>query len=182
MKEEEWKDVIGYEGHYRISNQGRVISLKHGKTRIMKTFDQGKGYTYVHLHKNKRGKNHRVSRLVAQHFLTDWDKSSQVDHINGVKNENHLDNLRMVTNSQNCRSFQKKKRGTASKFRGVSFHKRYRRWTAYFMDSNGKQKHLGCFDDEEEAARAYDAAAIENGYNSEALNFKNNQQQVKKYE
>jgi hypothetical protein len=172
MKEEEWKDVIGYEGIYRISNQGRVVSLKFGKTRIMRTFDEGKGYNNVHLHQNKRGRNHRVSRLVAQHFLPDWDKSLQVDHINGVKTEDHVDNLRMVTNSQNLRSFQKKKKGTASKFRGVCFHKRDRRWQVYFRDLNGKQVHLGLFDDEESAARAWDAAAIENGYNPEALNFK----------
>lgn len=172
MKEEIWKDIVGFEGIYRISNQGRVMSLRCGKTRIMKTFDEGKGYTNVHLHENKKGKNHRVSRLVAQHFLPDWDKSLQVDHINGVKTEDHVDNLRMVTCSQNLRSFQKKKKGTASKFRGVSFHKRHGRWQAYLRDINRRQIHLGCFDDEEEAARAYDAAAIEHGYNPEALNFK----------
>ena len=169
---EEWKDIVGYEGVYRISNQGRVVSLKYGKTRIRKLCFQRDGYLQIALFKNKRTKFFLIARLVAQHFLPDWDKSLQVDHINGVKTENHLDNLRMVTCSQNHRSFQKKPKGTASKFRGVSFHKRDRRWTAYFRDSNGKQKHLGCFDDEEEAARAWDAAVTENGYNPEALNFK----------
>ena len=170
MKEEIWKDVIGYEGIYRISNQGRVMSLWYGKTRIMAGRMGNRGYIHVSLYKNKRYKTFLVSRLVAQHFLPDWDKSLQVDHINGVKTENDVDNLRMVTGSQNGRSFQKV-RGK-SKFRGVSFHNRERKWTACFMDSNGKQKHLGCFDDEEEAARAWDAAVIENGYNPEALNFK----------
>tara|TARA_R100001440_G_scaffold75332_1_gene102301 strand:+ start:703 stop:1218 length:516 start_codon:yes stop_codon:yes gene_type:complete len=169
---EEWKDVIGYEGHYRISNQGRVMSLKYGKTRIMKLCFQRDGYLQIVLSKSKRNKNFIVARLVAQHFLPDWDKSLQVDHINGVKTENHVDNLRMVTNAQNCRSFQKKPKGKSSKFRGVCFNKKIGSWRAYFGDSNGKQKHLGSFDDEEEAARAYDAAAIENGYNPEALNFK----------
>tara|TARA_R100000353_G_scaffold141373_1_gene100847 strand:- start:75 stop:587 length:513 start_codon:yes stop_codon:yes gene_type:complete len=170
MKEETWKDVIGYEGHYRISNQGRVMSLKSGKTRIRKPTLHRGGYLKIILRKNKRTKTFLIARLVAQHFLPDWDKSLQVDHINGVKTENDVDNLRMVTGSQNGRSFQKV-RGK-SKFRGVSFHNRERKWTACFMDSNGKQKHLGCFDDEEEAARAWDAAVIENGYNPEALNFK----------
>jgi hypothetical protein len=171
MKEEEWKDVIGYEGIYRISNQGRVMSLKFGKTRIMKLNENKLGRTVMVLYKNKRTKVVYVSRLVAQHFLPDWDKSLQVDHINGVKTNNHVDNLRMVTRSQNCRSFQKKKRGTTSKFRGVFFYKNSGRWTARVM-ADGKCKHIGYFDDEEEAARAYDAAAIENGYNPEALNFK----------
>ena len=170
---EEWKDIVGYEGIYRISNQGKVMSLWYGKTRIMKLCVISCGYIVIVLHKNKRAKTFYVARLVAQHFLPDWDKSLQVDHINGVKTENHVDNLRMVTRSQNCRSFQKA-RGGKSKFRGVSFNKQIGSWKAYFKDSNGKQKHLGYFDDEEEAARAYDAAAIENGYNPEALNFKNN--------
>ena len=169
---EEWKDVIGYEGHYRISNQGRVMSLKFGKTRIRKPSFQRDGYLQIVLSKSKRNKNLIVARLVAEHFLPDWDKSLQVDHINGVKTDNHVDNLRMVTNAQNCRSFQKKPKGKSSKFRGVCFNKQIGSWRAYFGDSNGKQKHLGYFDDEEEAARAYDAAAIENGYNPEALNFK----------
>jgi len=170
MKEEEWKDVIGYEGHYRISNQGRVISLKHGKTRIMKLRDNSLGRMITGLHKNKRTKTFYVARLVAQHFLPDWDKSLQVDYINGVKTDDHVDNLRMLTRSQNCRSFQKV-RGVTSNFRGVGWKKNRKKWTAR-IHSNGKPKHLGCFDDEEEAARAYDAAAIENGYNPEALNFK----------
>ena len=148
MKEEEWKDVIGYEGIYRISNQGRVVSLKFGKTRIMRTFDEGKGYNNVHLHQNKRGRNHRVSRLVAQHFLPDWDKSLQVDHINGVKTENDVDNLRMVTNAQNLRSFQKV-RGK-SKFRGVCWMKDRKKWRAR-ITVDGKWKMLGDFDDEGEA-------------------------------
>ena len=169
---EEWKDVIGYEGIYRISNQGKVMSLWYGKTRIMKLNGNSRGYIVIVLSKNKRTQSFLVARLVAQHFLPDWDKSLEVDHINGVKTQNQVDNLRMVTRSQNGRSFQNKPKGKSSKFRGVSFNKKVRKWTAYFKDSNGKQKHLGCFDDEEEAARAYDAAAIENGYNPEALNFK----------
>jgi len=171
MKKEEWKDVIGHEGHYRISNQGRVMSLKHGKTRIMKPWRKGKGYVAVGLQKNKRLKHFYISRLVAQHFLPDWYKSLQVDHINGVKTDNHVDNLRMVTCSQNLKSYAKKKEGLTSKFRGVSFYKRYGSWRACIY-SNGIQRHLGYFDDEEEAARAWDAAAIENGFNPEALNFK----------
>ncbi len=174
MKEEIWKDVIGYEGIYRISNQGRVMSLKFGKTRIMKLRENSLGRIIIGLRKNKRTKTFYVARLVAQHFLPDWDKSLQVDHINGVKTENDVDNLRMVTNAQNGRSFQKKRGGTASKFRGVSFNKQIGSWRAYCWDSNRKQRHLGYFDDEEEAARARDAAVIENGYNPEALNFKNN--------
>ena len=112
MKEEEWKDVIGYEGVYRISNQGRVMSLWYGKTRIRKLSENNRGYTFIVLRKNKSYKNFLIARLLAQHFLPDWDKSLNVDHINGVKTENHVDNLRMVTNAQNLRSYQRKPRGS----------------------------------------------------------------------
>jgi hypothetical protein len=167
--EEEWKDIVGYEGHYRISNQGRVMSLKFGKTRIMKLNENNLGRIIIGLCKNKGRKILFISRLVAQHFLPDWDKSLNVDHINGVKTENDVDNLRMVTNAQNLRSFQKV-RGK-SKFRGVSWNKSVKKWIARIM-LDGKRKHLGCFNDEAAAARAWDAAAIESGYNPEALNFK----------
>ena len=173
MKEEIWKDIVGYEGIYRISNQGRVMSLWYGKTRIMKLCVISCGYIVIVLHKNKRAKTFYVARLVAQHFLPDWDKSLQVDHINGVRTNNHVDNLRMVTHSQNLKSYSKKIEGVTSKFRGVCWVKDRKKWEARIMVDR-KRPHLGCFDDEEEAARAWDAAAIENGYNPEALNFKNN--------
>lgn len=171
MKEEIWKDVIGYEGVYRISNQGRVMSLKHGKTRIMADRMNNKGYIDVLLYKNKRTKSFYVARLVAQHFLPDWDKSLQVDHINGERTNNHVDNLRMVTHSQNLKSYSKKREGVTSKFRGVCWMKDRKKWRAR-ITVDQKNKYLGYFDDEEEAARAWDAAAIENGFNPEALNFK----------
>ena len=179
MKEEEWEDVIGYEGIYRISNQGRVVSLNFGKTKIRKPSFHRDGYLKIILRKNKRYKTFMIARLVAQHFLPDWDKSLQVDHINGVRTENHVDNLRMVTGSQNGRSFQKV-RGK-SKFRGVWWVKDRKKWRAR-ITVDEKHKHLGYFDDEEEAARAWDASAIENGYNPEALNFKKQPTTGKKYD
>jgi hypothetical protein len=168
--EEEWKDIVGHEGHYRISSQGRVMSLKRCRARVLKQCPDAGGYMRVSLFKNKR-KSLSVHRMVAQHFLTDWDESLQVDHINGVKEDQRADNLRMVTNAQNCRSFNAKRQGCTSEFRGVCWNKRVQKWQGY-VQIDLKRSHLGFFDDEEEAARAYDAAAIENGYNPEALNFK----------
>ena len=56
MKEEIWKDIVGYEGIYRISNQGRVMSLKFGKTKIRKPSFHKDGYLKIILRKNKRYK------------------------------------------------------------------------------------------------------------------------------
>ena len=105
MNKEIWKDIEGYGGMYRISNRGRVMSLQFGKIRMLKPSTNKYGYFCVNLY--KRGPlQFRRGRLVAQYFLPDWDEALQVDHINGVKTEDHVENLRMVTNAENNRSFK----------------------------------------------------------------------------
>ena len=112
---------------------------------------------------------YNVARLVAQHFLPSWDECLQIDHINGIKTQNNIENLRMVTGKMNRRSFAKKKQGCSSQFRGVYWRKDRKKWRAQIL-SGDKRKHLGSFNDEVEAAKAFNKAAIENGYTPEALN------------
>jgi hypothetical protein len=165
---EEWKDIEGYDGDYQVSNRGRVRSLKFGKIRMLKPSTNRYGYFCVNLY--KRGPlQFRRGRLVAQYFLPDWDESLQVDHINGVKTEDHVENLRMVTNAENNRSFRTKAQGCTSRFRGVSWRKDRKIWVA-IITLGGKSKHLGYFVDEAEAAKTWDKAAIQHGFNSESLN------------
>jgi len=126
----------------------------------------GQGYLQVGV----AGKLHRVHRLVARAYLSDYSEDLQVDHIDGDKANNNVSNLRMATNAENSRAHRKPQ--GAVRYRGVSFRKG-RKTNPYVahIRVNGKLKHLGYFPTDVEAARAYDAAAIEYGYLQEALNF-----------
>ncbi len=95
----------------------------------------------------------RAHRLAWMHHYGDLP-NGQIDHINGIRDDNRIANLRDVTNSVNG---QNKKRATArnkSGFLGVSWKKGLNRWIAT-IHHNGRQVHLGSFDQAEEASRAY---------------------------
>jgi hypothetical protein len=86
-------------------------------------------------------------------------EEQEVDHIDGNPLNNRLSNLRVVTHQQNLFN-QKKKTGTVSKYKGVTWCKRSSKWLAQVM-KNKRNNFLGYFVDEMEAARAYDSAARE---------------------
>lgn len=117
MRAETWKPVAGYEGFYEVSNQGRVRSLDklrvgsngwvnctfHVRGRILKPYRTGKGegYQTVELHKNGKGKNKKVHRLVAEAFLPNPDSLPEVNHIDGDKNNNSVNNLEWASGKDN---------------------------------------------------------------------------------
>jgi len=90
-------------------------------------------------------------------FVMDADPGMQIDHIDGDGLNCQKYNLRHATNQQNSSAFQRK-RGTTSRFRGVSWYRRDSCWRAH-ITVGGKQRHLGYFEIEETAAHAYDSAA-----------------------
>lgn len=94
-----WKDVIGYEGYYQVSNNGKVKSLLSNK--ILKCRIKDNLYNYVGLYKKNKINNHYIHRLVAINFIHNHENKKTVNHKNGNKNDNRIENLEWATQSEN---------------------------------------------------------------------------------
>lgn len=94
-----FKPIPGYEHGYEVSNLGRVKSLKRGKEKLLKPGLISGGYYHVILFKDGKGKTHKVHRLVMLAFIGESDLD--VNHINGIKTDNRLENLEYCTASEN---------------------------------------------------------------------------------
>lgn len=104
-----WKDIENYEGKYQVSNLGHVRRVyspctKHKDTRyrVLKPVPTC-GYYRVSLHKNKVGKLFFVHRLVAKAFIPNPQNKPQVNHMNGNKADNSVENLEWATSLENNR-------------------------------------------------------------------------------
>ena len=91
--DEIWKDKKDYEGHYQVSNCGRVKSIKFGKERILKLIKNKDGYLYVNLYKNSIKKKYKVHRLVAEAFIPNTNNYKEVNHKDECKTNNVVTNL-----------------------------------------------------------------------------------------
>jgi hypothetical protein len=106
--EELWKDIVGFEGLYKISNLGRVMSCrsanhKDKKPIIMKPSVSNTGYHHVQLYKNKKAYTMTIHRMVATAFIDNPSNKPEVNHIDGIKSHNAVDNLEWVTIGENQR-------------------------------------------------------------------------------
>ena len=107
---EVWKDIYGSDGLYQISNLGRVRNVK--KNWICRLEVTQRGYCRVDLHYDSKRHHKRVHRLVAEHFIPNPGNLPQVDHINGDRQDNRVENLRCasnITNSGNARASSSRK-------------------------------------------------------------------------
>ena len=108
MKNEEWRDVVGYEGLYQVSSMGRVKSLERkdclGRTvkeRILKSRTNRYGYMEVNLCADGKRKMLKVHRLVCQAFHDNPDNKPEVNHVNEDKTDNRACNLEWSTRREN---------------------------------------------------------------------------------
>lgn len=109
---EVWKDIVGFEGLYKISSKGQVKSCER-KTffenrsgfriepeKILK-FGINKGYKFVSLSKGDKQKSYRIHRLVGEHFIDNPNNLPQINHKDCNKENNNFENLEWVTNKEN---------------------------------------------------------------------------------
>ena len=93
-----WKEVVGFEGIYKISSIGQIYNCKFN--RILKPCKNKKEYLVVGLHKNNKKYTKSIHRLVAEAFLNNYHIKPTVDHKNRIRNDNRLINLRWATSKE----------------------------------------------------------------------------------
>ena len=104
-KAEKWRDVVGYEGWYEVSNTGRFMRVKKGKStfigKVLKHGISADGYKQIAFCVDGISSTHIVSGLVAAAFIGPRPYGFQVNHKDGSKENNFVENLEYVTPSQN---------------------------------------------------------------------------------
>lgn len=125
--EEVWKDIEGYP-HYKVSSLGNVMSNHKGKWRLLKLNHQYAGYLRVTLFNNSGPKTKRVHRLVAEAFIPNTENKETVDHINGIRTDNSVENLRWCSIKENNSA-------------ELSVHNKRMKRIEYFSDVKNIEKH-----------------------------------------
>ena len=149
--------IPGFEEEYGISEDCDVYSYK-SKRFLKTTLD--KGYYRVSLTKDEKSYLKFIHRLIAETFIPNPDNNPFVDHIDRDPKNNSLSNLRWCTHQENQMNTSKTKQNTSSRYKGVYWDKRAKKWKSQIR-IDGKKVHIRYFLDEVEAAQAYNEKAIE---------------------
>ena len=166
LPDEIWKDIPEYEGLYHASNLGRVKSLERKtwrnthylpvKERIIKQSIGNRGYLVVRFYRQGLSIQRQSHQVIAMTFKNHTPNGFKlvVDHKDNNPLNNHVDNLQIVTNRYNS---SKDKKGYTSKYLGVSWHSKNKKWRSAIYH-NGKETHLGYFTNQKEASKYYQDA------------------------
>ena len=123
---ENWKRIDDYPS-YMVSDLGRVKNLDYmvkGKEKILKLWKTEEGYLRVNLRKDGKQKKFSVHRLVAEAFIENVENKPLIDHINTIRDDNRVENLRWVTSRENNLNPITRKRYTAGNLKSrVQFKK-----------------------------------------------------------
>ena len=144
------KNVIGYEGVYAVSEEGRVFNLKRGVE--ITPHDIG-GYLCVKLRIDNKIKNYRVHRLVFEAFKGRIISNLVIDHIDGDKHNNHISNLRQISSRENTNIGILAARKNNLPI-GVRYYKKNNKYGASISIEN-ENFYLGIYDTPEEAHKVY---------------------------
>lgn len=97
--EEIWKEIKEYGGKYKVSNNGRIKNMMTNN--LVPQNISNSGYYRVGLYLNNKSKNKEVHRIVAETFIDNPENKIEVNHIDGNKLNNNVDNLEWVTHKEN---------------------------------------------------------------------------------
>jgi hypothetical protein len=149
---EVWKKINEFD-NYEISSFGNVRSLMFNKIKILNGGIDKSGYKNVCICKDKKHYTKLVHQLVAIAFLNHipCGKKLVVNHKDFNKLNNNINNLEIVSFRENT---NKKHLKSSSKYTGVCFYKKTNKWLSS-IQIKGKSKHIGLFDNELEASKAY---------------------------
>lgn len=159
-----WKPVVGYEDYYQVSSLGRIKSLRRPEVRndrILKGSIHPEGYNIFKLSRSGSHKSFKGHRLVAKAFIPNPENKPQVNHKNGLRADNRVENLEWVTNSENVRhgyrvlgSSHKKIPYKLGKLKGVCFHKATQKYISK-ISWDGREVHLGLYECKQVAYLVY---------------------------
>ena len=144
--EEEYKVVEGF-NNYAVSNLGNVKNIKTG--RILKSWDNTDGYLILDFKIDGKRKSAKIHRLVAEAFIPNPENKECVDHIDRVRNNNNVNNLRWATKSENSIN-KKMQSNNKSGHTGVSYCNRSKKWLVAIR-INKRNKHIGYYNNFDEA-------------------------------
>lgn len=156
LEGEIWKPINNFP-KYAVSNHGRIKNTR--SHHILKPYPDKDGYLDAQLSRDGVAHHNRLHRLVANAFIPNPDNLPIIDHLDGNTSNNHVNNLRWATLGQNMQNSHSRGR---CQYKGVHISTVTLPCGTYnYIRATIQGNHIGQYDTEEEAARAYDAKARE---------------------